>query len=353
MVTMKVVSYSLRNIERELWACLEDEAKHLSAFQTYSWAETLNSVGTEPRFVTAIDDKKPMLGLVLFRSSLISKTFSGYEAMGPLLVVSHVDADAFGHFFSALKRILKRASALYFYWNPFPYLNLDSALLSQGFLPIPSATFVVDLNPSIENLWKNLEGRARRSIKRAERSGIEVVESEKWRDWKEFYDLYVRVCRSKGIRPRSIDLHRSVYDFLAMKGKARLFLAKYRGEIVGGIIFLVTPHEMMGYEGVSDVRFLKLSSNSAVHWHAISWAKEHGIKNYDFGGALWKLDKKHYLYSVHLFKRQWGGKLRKYNSYALNRLYFIGRTLPFENSKIRRLYYTMESLRVIKRSDRI
>jgi len=350
---MKVVSYSLGNMEKELWACLEDEAQHLSAFQTYSWAEALNSVGTEPRFVIAIDNKKPLLGLALFRSSLISKTFSGYEAIGPLLCVSHIDASAICHFFSALKRILKGASALYFYWNPFPYLNLDDVVLSQGFLPIPSATFVVDLSPSIESLWKNLEGRARRSISRAERKGIEVVESEKWREWKEFYDLYVRVCHSKSMRPRSIDLHKSVYNYLATKGKARLFLAKYRGEIVGGIIFLVTPHEMMGYEGVSDVRFLKLSSNSAVHWHAISWAKDHGIKNYDFGGALWKLDKKHYLYGIQLFKRQWGGKLRKYNSYALNKLYFIGRTLPLRSSKIRRLYYAMENLRVIKRSDRI
>jgi len=350
---VKAVSYSFEELDKEKWAILENKARNLSILQTHSWAEVLKSIGIEPRFLMVTDNGSPLLGLLMFRSRFFSEFLCGYEARKGPIIVPEVNEYVLSFFVSALKDVLKKESALYLYWEPPLYMNLDKYAFGESFLAIPSATFVVDLGPSVETLWTNLEGRARRAVKKAERSEVNVMEAETWSEWEEYYNLYVNVCFQKNIRPRSIALHKSIYNFLFSENIAKLFVAKHHGKMIGGIIYLVTPYEMVGYEGIFDRRYLSLSSNSGVHWHAIWWAKNQGIKYYDFGGALRKPEKTHFMYSVHMFKRQWGAELLKYNCFALNKLYVIGRNLTLENSTMRWLYFSLERLRMIQRFDRV
>lgn len=350
---MKFESYSFEDLDKEKWVVLENETRHLSVWQTYLWAKVLSSTGIEPRFFMTVEKGVPFLGLLTFKSRFISNFLCGYETRrGPMFVLG-VDKSVFRFFAHALKDVLKKESALYFYWEPPLYVNLDPYVFGESYLAIPSATFVVDLSPSVETLWMNLEGRARRAVKKAKRSEVNVMEAKSWSQWEEYYNLYVNVCYQKHIRPRSIALHKAIYNFLFSADKAKLFVAEHHGKMIGGIIYLVTPYEMLGYEGIFDARYQSLSPNSAVHWYAICWAKNQGIKYYDFGGALRKPEKKHFMYSIHLFKRQWGGNLHKYNCFALNKLYVIGRNLTLENSSMRWLYFSLERLRMIQRFDRI
>lgn len=340
-------------MEEELWAALESQAWHLSVFQTRSWARVLKSTGIEPRFVVVVDGGAPVLGLLMSKSRFLSGVFSGYEAMGGPLAVSEVNEDVFSFFLSALKGVMEKEGIIYFYWNPSFCLNLKPHLRHQGFLSIPSATFVVELRQSSEVLWRNLKKNTRRGVKKAERSGVSVVEAEKWPEWGSYYDLYLYQCWRKHVRPRSIRLHRAIFDFLLPEEKVKLFVARRRNKLIAGTMSLVTSHEMVDYEGASDSRYLNLYPNNAVQWYAMCWAKDQGIKYYDFGGALWEPDETSFLYGVHMFKSQWGGKLKRYNSLALNKLYVILRSLSFKSSKIRQLLYALEKLKAIERSDRM
>lgn|GEM_PF-6452363 len=350
---LRVESYSFNDLDKEKWLSLEKETGILSIFQTYSWAKVLSSIGSEPWFFILEDHKKPLLGLLTFRNRFLWGAFLSYEAFGGPLSSSLVEKSAFNVFASELKRAIKRMSMLYFYWMPSPYSNLERYFVDHVFSQIPTATFIVDLRPSVEKLWGNLEGRARRAIKKAKRSGVNVFEAKSWRDWSEFYDLYVNEALHTAGPPYSRRLHKSIHKLLLPEKKAKLFVVERHNKIIAGIVFLLTRDEMVGYRGASDIRYLNLSATSVIHWHAIGWAREQSIKYYDIGGALWKPEKNHFLYWVHMFKRQWGGKLYRFYSLASSRFYVVGRRFVFESSRIRRLYLALERYGVIKRTDRI
>ena len=189
--------------------------------------------------------------------------------------------------------------------------------------------------------------------RKARKMNVTVSEAKSWDGWRRYHRIYVYQNYEKGIRSRSLGLHKSMFQHLLPEGSARLFVAKHRGKIIAGSLFLVTPHEMMYYESASDARYRSLQPNNITQWHAILWARERGVKHYDLGGALWKPEKEHQLYGVHTFKMGWGGKFHRYNSFALNKLYVTGRSLFFRNSKMQRLNHVLEGLGAIKRFDRI
>lgn len=346
------MSYSFEQLDKEKWLILENESQNLSVLQTYSWAEVLKSLGSEPRFLMVVDNGSPLLGLLMFKSRFISEILCGYEVRKGPIVVSGVNESLFRFFISSLREILEKKSALYFYMEPALHVDLESYLIAQGFLTIPSATFVVDLHLPLELLWKNLEKRARWGVKKARKMGVTVSEAKVWEDWERYHKMYAHENYQKHVRPRSLKLHESIFQRLLPEERTKLFVAKHHGKTIAGGLFLTTKHEMIYYEGASDARYLDLQPNNIIQWHVIEWAKQRGIRYYDLGGALYNPDKDHPLYGVHIFKRQWGGRLHRYDSFALNRLYAVGRSLSLRNRTVQRLYYSSERLGMIQRFDR-
>ncbi len=350
---MKTVTYTFNYVDKDLWNTLENNAKHLSVFQTHSWAETLNSIGTKPFFFVIKHNENPLLGLLLFKSRFAWGILHTYEAMGGPLCVSDVDEGLLSSFAERLKIMVKKRHGFSFYWVPSPLFKGGQHFVERGFSRIPSATFIVDLEPPRETLWRNLEKRARWTVRKAWRSEVDVVEAKDWQDWKKFHDLYVKESSKATFPPYSLSLHKAIYDKLTQEAKAVLFVAKHQNKIISGMVYLLTRNEMVNYRGASEIEYLRLGGTSAMHWHAISWAKDRGIRYYDLGGALWEPLENHSLFGVHMFKRQWGGRLQRYYSLALGKSYVIGRNLFYSDSDIRRLYLALEKLKAIERTDRV
>jgi peptidoglycan pentaglycine glycine transferase (the first glycine) len=349
---VKAISYSFEELDKEKWATLENNAQNLSVLQTHSWAKVLRAIGTEPRFFVVTEDGNPLLGLLMFRSRLVSKFFSGYEIRRGPVSIPNASHKAFLFLISSLRNLIKRGDIVYLYWEPAFYMNLEPYLREQRFLTIPSSTFIVDLSSSVELLWKKLEKRARWGVRKAKKMNVTVSEAENWREWMEYHNVYAYENYRKRVRPRSLSLHRAIYQYLLPEGKARLFLAEHNGKTIAGSLFLCSTHEMIYYENASNAHYLDLQPNNVIQWEAILWAKQRGMKYYDLGGTLYYPDRKHPLYGVHVFKKQWGGRLYRYASFALNRLYVFGRSLSLRNRNIQRLYYSSERLGMIQRFDR-
>ncbi len=353
MIDLKTALYSLKNKDRDAWKHLENQTEHLSVFQTQSWARVMKSIGTEPRFLTLTEKGDPLLGLLMSKSYYILKIFQGYEARGGPLCPHGLDVSALPIFLSALRDIIKKESMLYFYWAVPFFPRPEPPICRQVFLSLPAATFVIDLSLPLETIWTRMEKKARWGVRKAEKKGVAVSEATSWEDWRTFYSLYEYEHYQKGVRPHSLELHRSIHKHLLPENKAKLFLAKLERKTIAGNLFLASPHEMIYYEGASDARYLSLEPNNAIQWHALSWAKDHGVRYYDLGGTIWKPNEKSFLYGVHRFKKRWGGEFRRFNNLALNRFFIIGREIFFNSSKIRRLYYASERVGIVRRGDRV
>jgi lipid II:glycine glycyltransferase (peptidoglycan interpeptide bridge formation enzyme) len=350
---MKVVAWSFRNIDKEVWGALENQASYLSVFQTYSWARVLNSIGIDSLFFVLIDDEDPLVGSLMFKSRFALDAFNGYEGRGGFLLSPKAEARHIVTVLYALKRKMEKERSLYAFVYPIPLLNLDRYFLECGYIPHPHATFIVDLKPSIEGLWERLDKRARWGIRKSLKAGIVVTEAKDWSDWEEYYNIYVGECHRLGVNPRSYELHKAIYHHLMPIQMASLLTAQLNSKIIAGSLFLATGDEIVYYKNASNPKYLQLQPNNVLQWQAIMLAKERGIRHYDLSGALWNPSRDSPLYGVHKFKEKWGGKLYKYNFFNLGRLYSVGKHLTEVNPRIRKFYHFMERCRIIRRFDRV
>ena len=116
------------------------------------------------------------------------------------------------------------------------------------------------------------------------------IESEN--QYEEFYDLYRNFIYKKG---HGWPLYKFEYPTLDdMKRYGTLFIAKYNKEILAGQLYLEDSPNIM-YCWLSASKRLEVDkekanligcANRLLHWEAIRYAKEKGIKEFDLGG-LW------------------------------------------------------------------
>lgn len=336
-----------------MWEALENEASYLSIFQTYSWAQVLNSIGAEPLFFSLMDDKDPLVGLLMFKSRFAWGAFYGYEARGGFLLSPKAETRHMTRVLCALKRKVGKERSLYAFVYPIPLLDLGGYFLECGYIPHPFARFIVDLELPIEDLWKRIEAAARRAVRKSQKTGIVVTEAKDWSEWEEYHNLYVRGCHRLGVNPRPYELHKAIYDHLVPKQMASLLIIHLNSEIIAGSLLLATRDEIVYYKNASNPKYRRFEPMDALQWQTIVLAKRRGIRYYDLGGALWNPSRDSALYGVHTFKGKWGGKLYKYDFFDLHRLYSIGKHFTEVNSRIRKFYHFMEKCGMVKRFDRV
>ena len=200
-------------------------------------------------------------------------------------------------------------------------------LSMQGFAFTEFSTLVIDLGQSLDSIWTNMhKDSCRYQIRRAIREGVKVRTN---RD----YDIFLQIHRSfvskKGIRATPVSS-----GFMQRYGV--LFVAEYDGEILGGQFHLKDEQHMRYQIGGSlrldsDPRKAKIIglSNRLLMWEAIKYAKDHGVREFDFGGIWTGAKIETTLVSTNLFKESFGGKLtrqffyKRYHSHLLRLSEFL------------------------------
>ncbi|MFX1487430.1 MAG: lipid II:glycine glycyltransferase FemX [Promethearchaeota archaeon] len=354
---MKVLSYPFKSIDQETWETLENRAHHLGVFQTYAWAETLRYTGIDPRFLLVVDQGESLAGLLIFQSNFVFSLFNAYEAKDAMLLTDinpDVVSSVVSHISSSLRSMLDPLT-LYVVIYSAPVLSklLRDHFEHENFHTQTDATFLIDLRSPVEILWRRLSKTARRLVRKTERQGVTISEAKDWSAWLRFYQLYFDDCQRLQLRPRSLLLHKGIYDFLLPKDMAKLFLAIYKGKIIAGRLLLLTPHQIVGYEITYDPRYQMLNPTYALYWRSISWAKERGIRYFDLGGTISRPTKDSSLYGVHKFKEKWGGNFVEFDFFNLRRFFLLGENLVYRSESFRKLYNLFEKVNVIRRYSRL
>lgn len=101
-----------------------------------------------------------------------------------------------------------------------------------------------------------------------------------------------------------------------MKKYGTLFVAEFDGEIIAGQLYLEDENYIRWLVGAS--KRLEVDSNKAILisctnrliiWEAIKYAKEKGIKEFDFGGYYTGKEKDKQKEKINVFKKSFGGEL--------------------------------------------
>ena len=277
--------------------------------------------GIEPIALALVDEKSgkiyaSLLAFVMKYTNIFGSFTSRARIRGGPLFLDNEEG------FLATKILLKyyehvvRKKALYTdIWNLKDIRNLTASIPIRdgGYVYEAHLNFLIDLTKSKEELWANLSKKRRNNIRRALKNGVtvKVVESED--QIYKFYDMLHETYRNAKLPLADISLFRSIFKSLTPKNMAKLLLAKYENNYIGGILILTYDGVIYDWYAGADREYLKVCPNDLLTWHAIEWGSKNGYHTFDFGGAGNPNNNEHE--GIREFKKQFGGQLVNFGRY--------------------------------------
>lgn len=161
-------------------------------------------------------------------------------------------------------------------------------------------TFILTLSQGIDPIWKAMRDKNRNMVRKAGRSGVQIVEGTSKADLEVFYWLYRKTMKKLGSPPQPYQFFTKMWD-LFYPSSIMLPLAKYQEQYIAGGVFLLHNNTIQHAYSSSLARYLKLAPNDLIQWYMIKWGAEHNFAYLDFGRSRRNE-------GTVLFKKRWGGE---------------------------------------------
>lgn len=172
----------------------------------------------------------------------------------------------------------------------------------------PANSWMVAPQIGPEELWKNMEGRARTAVRKAENAGVTVREANRSGDVDIYYQLHEETYRRTKVVPHQKAYFEQIWKKFRDKGFARIFFAEFQGQAVAAENFSIYKRAAEYWTGASSKLGLSVGANSLLQWTAMKWMTENQVDWYNFGEAFTNL-KKGKLKGLNDFKKSFGGEL--------------------------------------------
>lgn len=146
------------------------------------------------------------------------------------------------------------------------------------------AHHVIDVTPGEDDLFASLTSMARRNTRKAEKSGVEIVEGTSKDDLRAWVDLHIGLRRNKyRMLAQPFSFFENIWDEFIAKDDGFLLLAKYNGEVIAGTVYLVSGNTCFYKFNASSAEGLKYRPNNALMWQGMLRAKQRGLTAVDLG----------------------------------------------------------------------
>ncbi len=282
-----------------------------SIFQSKDFADfKISAKSREQNYFIVVekDTNGKITGATLvFKMQLFRKYFFFYCPRGPL----NLNANALAHF---LKSLAKEQNAVFLRIDPLTLQN--EGTLFPGFKkshsPQPENTLILDLTMPLEEILKQMHPKGRYNIKVAQKNDVEVFKSENPEHIDKFYALIEETTKRDGFFGHPKRYYETMLKELSPKNMASLYLARYKGEIIAGLLATFYKDTAIYYYGASSSTHRNVMAPYLLQWTVIQEAKERGMKYYDFLGIAPQNAKNHPWAGVTDFKLKFGGHITSY-----------------------------------------
>jgi serine/alanine adding enzyme len=183
--------------------------------------------------------------------------------------------------------------------------SIAPVLAGAGFEREPHLNFLVDLTIGPELLWRGLSSTARRNVRRARESGVDLRRARDEQDVLLGYEVLEDVYRRIRVPLPDLSLFAGALRHLGPSGMFSMVLAEHRGRTVGALCLLAYRGAVTyWYTGASrDNPSLRVAD--LLMWEAIETSATTGHVVFDLGGA----GRPDEPYGVRDFKAKFGGEL--------------------------------------------
>jgi len=255
--------------------------------------------GWKPTYIVAEKEGQCLGGMMLLKKKIPFTPFSIiYGQRGPLWKFD--DSETLDKIMAMARDVAREQGAIFLRIDPNipeefmvkyddPFISLGFRHLDQrwSFWNSPKDVARIDLTTvdKAEDFLGLLHSSTRKCIRRSAKSGVSIEVATNEEDLKTFYGIFRTFTIGKGFMCRSYEYQKKLWDAYVEQGMGRLFLAKYKGEIIGGDFCIKFGSGAFGMHMGTPYEYRKLRANDAYVLEAIKWAKESGCKWFSFRGV--------------------------------------------------------------------
>jgi len=146
-------------------------------------------------------------------------------------------------------------------------------------------TFILDLIPPLADIRKNLDGKWRGHLSKAQRSNIKVTRSVALEDFDRLKPIFQTLIERKGFSTRrDVDFFRRVQANEQKALQLVVHLAWHDDELIAGHIGSFVGETAVYLVGASTAKGRDLRASYLLLWETIEHAKSAGNRFYDLGG---------------------------------------------------------------------
>lgn len=194
------------------------------------------------------------------------------------------------------------------------------ALLGAGYrrtvriVPNPS-TVLVDVSGTEQELFARIGKKARNSITRAGRDGIEVARVPASDENCAAFFALLRETAAGRFVLRAEGYYRGFWQGFARAGEGQMFFATRDGELLAGAFAIALGAKTTYKDGASIRDKSAYGASHALQWEVLRWANERGATVHDLCGAPPAAradDAEHPLHGVGRFKRSFAPDITDY-----------------------------------------
>jgi lipid II:glycine glycyltransferase (peptidoglycan interpeptide bridge formation enzyme) len=146
-------------------------------------------------------------------------------------------------------------------------------------------TFVLDLDPPLDELRRNLEQKWRNMLNNAEKKQLKIIAGNNDELFEQFIPLYEEMhARKQFGGAAQMQDFLSIQKCLPSREKMRVLLCQENGVLVSGVVVTGLGDFGIYLHGATSNAGMKARGSYRLQWETIKWLKEKGIRYYDLGG---------------------------------------------------------------------
>lgn len=127
----------------------------------------------------------------------------------------------------------------------------------------------LDLTGGALKAYSRLSTSTKRNIKKAEGSGMDIMELDTLEALKRFYALHCVTRRLHGAPPQPFYFFKNIHEHVMAKNGGKVFLASFKGKDIAGAVYLRFGNRAFFKFGASLPEYRHLRPNNLVMWKAI------------------------------------------------------------------------------------
>lgn len=171
----------------------------------------------------------------------------------------------------------------------------------------PRRSWVLDIQPAIEQLFANFRKSWRQDIRIAEHQGVVTREAGNDADFDTYYSLLKMTGKRDGFFVSSKEYHKKMLHLFARKGDAVLLLAELAGEPLAVKMLIRFGNWCYDMFGGTSSSYPQLPKTHLLQYRCLQWAKERGCTYFDFRAIPEVLESGEEMWGVYHFKKGFGG----------------------------------------------